>query len=176
MPSRHATLADRPAFLQLWSAYLKEQEEEGSRLLATSDNLYRFLDYFESYIAGSLFGVVFTYTIDEEVVAIDLVGESTDNQGWDTKGGKIAIFWGVYVLPEHRGKGLSLKIFHDGLSCLTDLGFDSIVTYVRPGNEHGRRIARAFGTTVYTEEHIAPLHGKHVMSSPEAVEALRREV
>jgi ribosomal protein S18 acetylase RimI-like enzyme len=175
MMIRHATLQDRTTFLKLWGAHLLEQEKDGSKLLATTSNLYKFLDYFESYIAGSLFGSVVIAEVDGEAVGVCMGGEFASEDQWDTTLGKLANVWGVYTEPDHRGKGLGIKMFVLQLERARELGFDAIETYVRVDNEHGRRVAKAFGTKVYIEQHIAPLYGSEVMSNDLAQAALSRE-
>jgi ribosomal protein S18 acetylase RimI-like enzyme len=175
MPTRLAQLSDRAEFLRLWSEHLFEQEKDGSKFLATTNTLYRFLDYYESYINGSLFGVIYFYVVDGKKVGVCMGGEFAIPDAWDTTLGKLAVLWGVYVEPEHRGKGIGVKLFAALFSHAKELGFDAIETYVRVDNEHGKRVAKAFGTKVYIEQHIAPLHGEDIMSNPTALEALGRE-
>lgn len=172
---RHATLTDRADFLHLWSAHLQEQEKDGAKLLATRSNLYQFLDYFESYIGGSLFGIVCVAEVEGEVVGVVMAGEFAQPNSWDTTFGKLANLWGVYVDPIHRGKGLGVKLFSLCRERGIELGFDAVETYVRVDNKHGQRVADAFGTKVYIQQHIAPLHGNEIMSNPNATEALGRE-
>jgi ribosomal protein S18 acetylase RimI-like enzyme len=172
---RHATMQDRTRFLQLWGAHILEQEKDGSKLLATTANLYKFLDYFESYIQGSLFGIVSIAEVDGESVGVCMAGEFAQEDTWDTTLGKLANLWGVYVEPEHRGKGLGVKLFATVLERGRELGFDAVETYVRVDNEHGQRVAKAFGTKVYIQQHIAPLYGNEIMSNDLATDALSRE-
>jgi ribosomal protein S18 acetylase RimI-like enzyme len=175
MPTRLAQISDRAEFLRLWGAHLLEQEKDGSNFLATTNNLYRFLDYFEDYINGSLFGMTYFYAVDGKRVGVCMSGEFALPDTWDTTLGKLATLWGVYVDPDHRGKGIGLKLFASVLERGKELGFDAVETYVRVDNEHGRRVAKAFGTKVYNQQCIAPLYGEEIMSSPDALEALGRE-
>jgi ribosomal protein S18 acetylase RimI-like enzyme len=175
MPTEHAQLSDRAEFLRLWSDHLVEQEKDGSKLLATTNNLYRYLDYFENYIMGSLFGMTYFYVLDGKRVGVCMSGEFALPDDWDTTLGKLAVLWGVYVEPEHRGKGIGVKLFASVLESGKELGFDAVETYVRVNNKHGRQVAKAFGTQVYLEQHIAPLYGEEIMSNPTALEALGRE-
>lgn len=172
---RHATLQDRTTFLKLWGAHLLEQEKDGSKLLATTSNLYKLLDYFESYVGGSLFGIVSIVEEDGEAIGICMAGEFATDDHWDTTLGKLANLWGVYVEPDHRGNGLGVKLFATVLERGRELGFDAVETYVRVDNKHGQRVAKAFGTKVYIEQHIAPLYGNEIMSNDLAQDALSRE-
>lgn len=172
---RNATMQDRTRFLQLWGAHILEQEKDGSKLLATTANLYKFLDYFESYIQGSLFGAVAIAEVEGKAVGVCMGGEFASPDTWDTTLGKLANVWGVYIEPSHRGKGLGVKLFAFISERGRELGFDAVETYVRVDNEHGQRVAKAFGTQVYIQQHIAPLYGNEIMSNDLAQAALSRE-
>ena len=160
---RNATLQDRPHFLRLWSAYLREQQKEGSHLLADNHNLYRFLGFFESYVTGARAGVCPLAIVDEKVVGLCMGGELLSLDEWHTDLGRIFTFWGIYVEPEYRGQHLSGQLFSKCLESGLELGADTVETYVRTANKQGQGVARLFGTHAYIEQHIADLRGPEVL-------------
>jgi ribosomal protein S18 acetylase RimI-like enzyme len=138
---RTATLADRPHFLRLWAEFMAEQEKEGSYILATTRNLYRMLENFESYVTGGTDGVCMFWEAEGQPVAIVLTGYCSGAEEWETSLGRIATLWGVYVQPSYRGKGIALKLFAHGVEVGKELGFDTLETHVRSDNTHGLRTA-----------------------------------
>jgi ribosomal protein S18 acetylase RimI-like enzyme len=156
---------------------MTQQEKAGSHLIPNLRNLYRCLDLFESYTGGSLYGLCLLAQPEdaEEPVGAVMAGELSVPDTYDTTLGKLATLWGVYVDTEFRGRGLGVKLFQEALKVGLEMGFDSVETYVLTGNEHGRRVARAFGTQPYAEQRIVSLRDPSVLNNDEAREALARE-
>jgi len=175
---RQATLHDRPHFLALWSEYMTEQEKAGGHILANRRNLYQHLDIFESYVEGVVPGTCLLWEpgTTEIPVGLTLAGEFAGGEEWERSLGKVASLWGVYVQPAYRGQGIAVKLFQRALGIGLELGFDTIETYVRTENEHGQRVAKAFGTVPHLEQHIIPLRDPRVLNNDEARRALGREV
>lgn len=174
---RLATLADRPHFLRLWALHMAEQEKDGSHVTANMSNLYRCLDKFEAYAYGNQLGMTILYQpgSEDDPVGVCMAGELGVDE-FETDLGRLATFWGVYVDPEYRGRGLGLKLFQEILAEGLRRGFDSVETYVRLNNPHGQRMAEAFGCTPYMKQYIAPLRDPKILTSDEAQKALAREV
>ncbi len=173
---RTATLTDRSTFLLLWSEHMVEQEKDGSHLLATTRNLYKHLETFESYVTGCTNGTCIFYEVNDKPIALVLAGAFQGLDEWETDMGKIATVWGVYVQPSYRGQGMAVKLFQQCLKTALEMGFDSVETYVRVNNAHGQRVAKAFGTTPYLQQHLVSLKDPAVLGNDEAREALGREV
>jgi ribosomal protein S18 acetylase RimI-like enzyme len=173
---RSATLQERPAFMRLWAEHLEEQEKDGSHLLATRGNLYRFLDYFESYIGGSLFGLCVVCEVDDDLVGVVLAGEFATPDNWETSLGKLGTLWGVYVIPPFRGRGIGVKLFARAKEMGVEMGFDTIETYIRVNNPQGKAVAAAAGTAVYIQQHLISLHDPKVLTNEAALKGLAREV
>jgi len=136
------------------------------------------LDLFESYVEGNLFGMCVMARPGPEAdpVGACLAGELANRDEFETDLGKLATLWGVYVDPDHRGKGFGVKMFQEALKLGLEMGFDSVETYVRITNTHGQRVAGAFGTTPYMQQHIASLRDPKIFQNDEAQKALGREV
>ncbi len=174
---RLATIDDRSHFLRLWAQHMTEQEKEGSHVTANLANLYRCLDLFEGYAMGSLFGMtVLCQPPGLEPVGAVMAGELSVPDEFDTDLGKLATLWGVYVEPSHRGQGIGVKLFQEILQVGLEKGFDSVETHIRVKNEHGRRVAEAFGTAPYMQQHIASLRDPAILTNEQAQKALAREV
>jgi GNAT superfamily N-acetyltransferase len=105
---RQATLNDRATFLALWKDFLIEHVKLGGHIEICDENLLAYLGLFESYIVGSLFGGTFIAWEGEEPVGI-LMGGETPPGGFYTRStrGKTCTVWGIYVVPEHRRKGIA---------------------------------------------------------------------
>ena len=86
--------------------FLKEQRGNGSHVHDSLHNLMLQRDLFDAYVSGSLFGCCLFWTPEPGADAQGclLSGESWDPSSTETDLGKLAILWGVYVRPEHRGK------------------------------------------------------------------------
>ncbi len=173
---REATLTDRSTFLLLWSEHMVEQEKEGSHLLASTHNLYKQLETFEGYVNGCIDGACIFYEVNDKPIALVLAGAYPNPDEWDTNLGRISTVWGVYVQPPYRGQGIGVKLFQRCLEIALELGFESVETYVRINNAHGQRVAKAFGTTPYLQQHLVSLKDPEVLQNSEAREALGREV
>ena len=131
MEIRTATLADRPKFLRLWKEYMIEQSKAGGSVLVCDENLIAFLGLFESYIAGSLFGFTLLAWEDDEAVGILLGGESpASGFHLQTREGKIATLWGIYVSPEHRRKGIGWALQDTARPLGRKLGFDTLLSSI----------------------------------------------
>lgn len=171
-----ATLTDRPDFLRLWAEHMAEQEKDGSHVLATTGNLYRQLENFEAYVTESVNGLCLFYKVESTAVAVVLAGEIIGINEWETDMGKIASLWGVYVQPSYRGQGMGVKLFKRAMEMGLEMGFDTVETYVRTDNPHGQRVAKAFGTIPYLQQHLVSLRDPKVLDNDEARRALGREV
>ena len=156
---REATRHDRPAFLQLWQEYQKEQREHGSHVHDSLANLMIHRDLFDAYVTGSLFGFCLFWTPNKmtEPQACVMAGEPWGESRWETDLGKTATLWGVYVHPEHRGGGIGLKLERAALPVGLNMGFKTVETFVLVGNPHGERIALGFGTEPRMAWHTADL-------------------
>jgi len=156
---------------------MAEEEKGGSHVIANVPNLYRCLDKFENYAYGSQLGMTVFYRpgSEKEPVGVVMAGELGVDE-FETDMGKVATLWGVFVQPEYRGQGLALKLFQEILAEGLRRGFDSVETYVRFNNPHGKRVAEAFGCTPYMQQYLAPLRDPKILKSEEAQKALAREV
>lgn len=174
---REATLEDRAEFLRLWASHMAEQEKDGSFLCANRHNLYRYLEFFESYTLGNTDGICIVYACDDGSLAgVILTGEFPGPNDWEVSLGKLATLWGVYVQPSHRGQGISMKLTAKCFEIGRERKFDAVETFVRVSNVHGQRISRAAGNQVHMEQHITFLNNPKALTSNEALEALGREV
>ncbi len=160
---RSATIRDRPQFLYLWGKFLSDQRKNGSHLLDTPRNLHQFQGYFESYTFGALHGMVLFWHPEgePEPVAVVMAGEEAHPSVWETDLGRMAILWGVWVDPEFRGQGITAKLFARAKVLGEEIGFETVETQVRLGNDHGERVALAFGTRAHSEVHFVTLEKAH---------------
>jgi len=170
-----ATLTDRPHFMRLYSEFQKSQSEKGSHFLPSIHNLNLSKGMFESYAMGKTEGFTLLWTPKdkESPVALLLAGMELLPSPWELDLGKTAILWAVYVEPEYRGQGITMKLFQKARELGIGIGIETIITYVLEGNSHGDRVATAFGTRpMLSEHHIKLLDG---MSTKESLDGLQKE-
>jgi GNAT superfamily N-acetyltransferase len=131
---RQATQADFPTFLRLWLDYMQDQQEQGEPLLPTPKTIGFFTLLFSAYVSGARKGVVL---LDEDR-AVMLWGGGLAEAPFDTSHDPQARSWGVYVAPEHRGKGISRALYETAIKHLREMGFKTMTTGVLIGNSVGR--------------------------------------
>ena len=160
-----ATLANRGHFLYLWKRYMEESAEQGSHVLANDSNLREFLYIFESYCAGSMFGVVeMAWGPSSKPLGITMAGEYPGGPRLETTLGRTAIVWGVYVDPEYRQSGMATSLTDAGALNLLKQNFDSIYSDVLAGNEAGLANAKSNGTVIraHSISRALSLEGKSI--------------
>lgn len=125
------TQQHRPIFLILWKEYLKEQYDKGAPYVANDWNLLTFLKLYDSYDRGSLFGGTLFAHEDDQWVGLLMGGEDYPNGAQvETRWGKTATVWGVYIIPEYRKQGIGLKLTLAAQQRAKDMGFDTMISTV----------------------------------------------
>ena len=135
------TQTDRNHFTRLCGEYLCERREGGSPLWADEHNLRLHREAYDSYTRGSLFGLVVFWSPHydpENPMGFVLVGEEAGESLWHTDYGKLAMLWGVYVSPPHRGHRVGLQMESYGRPKLWEQGFRQVKTLVEVDNNLGR--------------------------------------
>lgn len=127
---RLATRADREPFLNLWLDYLKENADLGSPVLPSRYNMTQYRDLFDSYTVGSLRGTPVIASTSRGGVGVLMAGEPPGGFHLETSRGRLMEVWGVYVVPEHRRRGLAHKMQDHGRRVGIDLGFRGAVSTV----------------------------------------------
>jgi GNAT superfamily N-acetyltransferase len=158
---RPATPKDREAWFRLCRDYVEEQFQQGSVIKPASGTWRQYLDFFDSYVGGSLWGLCLLAEVVDEVTGNRLVGfalggESPSSLWFETTRGKSAILWAVYTVPEYRQQGISKALLIKSKEVGADLGFDCVVSEILP-KPHLERNAWAAGTQPYTTVVWAPL-------------------
>src|SRR5688572_1449980 len=105
MEIRLARTADRERWFTLWRAYVEEQYQLGSVIKPTVPTWRQYLDLYNSYVDGSLFGLVLLAETEGHLLGTCMGGEHPSGLHFETTRGKSAILWGVYVIPEYRQQG-----------------------------------------------------------------------
>lgn len=121
--ARHDELED---VLLLWLAMLGENFQIGGEIMPTPHNLDIYRGLMSAYLTGAAEGVVLVAEQDERLVGVLLWGQGGDNP-FDTRWGRCAMGWGVYVRPGARGTGLSTALRLEGRALLYGMGFDSVL-------------------------------------------------
>jgi len=155
---------------------MTENRKGGCHLVESLPNLHYFLEFFESYVQGRVRGFCLFWQTGDSPVGVTMVGTTNFPDRWETDLGDIANLWGVYVDPPARGQGITMKLFARALEMGREMGFDTAETYVRPENEHGQRLTKAFGTRCYSEQHFVRLNDPRIMQNEEAKKCLAREI
>ena len=121
----------RAVFLSLWKEFLREQYGKGGPYLPTDHNLLTFLQMYDAYDRGSLFGGCVFAREDDRWVGLLLGGEDYPNgRTPETRWGKVATTWGVYIIPEYRRKGIGLKLTQAAQQYAKDMGFDTMISTI----------------------------------------------
>ncbi len=134
---REAKPRDIGLFKKLWKLYLEEQHAQGTVILPTAENLEVYVNIFKMYVDPDIpeeaqqEGVVLF--IGE--VAMIMWGDA--DSVVETALGKTACGWGVYVMPDHRGKGLSDLLHKETVKRLIEFKFDTVYGFVSTENTHG---------------------------------------
>ena len=173
---RQAELEDRPEFLRLWQKYLTDQRKDGGYLWDSLHNLHLFLEFFEAYTLGSLRGVAMFWWPDvlDHPVGVILAGQTASRDDWETDLGETATFWGVYVEPSYRGRGVHVRLFKRAQELGLRMGLDTIETGFRIRNHRGRAAAATAGTQAFAETHYISLHDPQMLQTKSAQRALTR--
>jgi len=125
------TREHRPAFLSLWGEFLKEQYDKGGPYLAHDENLLIFLALYDAYDTGSLFGGAVLAREDDRWVGVLMGGEDFPSRSApETRLGKTATVWGVYIIPEYRQRSIGLKLTQAAQQHATDMGFDTMISFI----------------------------------------------
>ena len=140
---RQAIQADFPTFLRLWLDYMQDQQEQGEPLLPTPQTISFFTLLFTAYVSGARKGVVLL----DENRAVMLWGAGLADAPFDTAHDPQARSWGVYVAPEHRGKGISRALYEAAKKILREMGFKTMTTGVLIENRAGRNSLISEGFT-----------------------------
>ena len=135
---REAKPRDIGLFKKLWREFLIEQQQMGSVVVGDSDrNLEIFTNIFRMYVDPDVpedakyDGIVLF--ISE--VAVMMAGDPGTNIEMSIAH-KPANVWGLYVVPDQRGKALGLKLYQDGFKRLKEMGFDLVMGEVVDGNTY----------------------------------------
>jgi hypothetical protein len=124
---REAKLQDRAEFARLWHAALVEEHAGGSDMLPTGRSVAFGLNYFDSYVRGSRFGVCLLWSPPGEAPSgFVLAGERWDGDDYDRPWGRMAWLWNIYVAPEARCGPASRQLLAAGYRALGEMGFETI--------------------------------------------------
>lgn len=142
---RPAKLTDRPHFMRLWDAHLREQHALGSHLLPTKRNLLYYQRLCEAYINGYLFGTVLLWE-DDIPQGITMSGQDWGEPGLDYDIGTQAYGWGIYVSPDYRRKKVSHELMYEHWKAVKAQGyFDVLVTHVAYTNAPSQASLNSYG-------------------------------
>ena len=102
---------DRLGFLTLWRPHLEEIYAAGGDLPPTEHNHLEFLKVYDSYVAGSLWGLCtlgWVGAAEGPPHGCLLFGEEPGGWAFDTeRPGRAGFLWGVHVEPDRRRQGLA---------------------------------------------------------------------
>ena len=103
-----------------------------------------------------------------------MAGQTSGGTDWETDLGETVTFWGVYIEPEYRGRGVHVRLFKRAQEVALNLGIDTVETGFRVGNHRGRNAAAAAGTQASAETHFISLHDPQMLNNPVARRSLER--
>jgi GNAT superfamily N-acetyltransferase len=153
---RDATRADQTEFLTLWAENLTELEKYGSEYTPDIPTMKALSSLFTAYIEGVLFGACVLYEPPGEGIQ----GASFAGESWgepvipQSKFGKIAYGWGIYIRPEHRKKGIAYHLSQNTSRKLKAMGFDTLQGDVLLENEPSLVAQKAIGWEPHSMIHV----------------------
>ena len=138
---------DRVLFTPLWKALYEEVREMGAPMIPDTPTISVGLRRFDSYVAGSLFGVAVLAEEPEHNTPIGcfLAGEDWEGYPGTTDFGKVAGAWGLYVAPAWRKHGVARCMHELGQGALRDMGFETILAWTIDNNTVARQLLEAGG-------------------------------
>jgi GNAT superfamily N-acetyltransferase len=138
---RRAKPGDKALAMKLWEEYLGT---EGLVLAGgappTEHNMEVFGNVFDAYVTGEFDGVVLLHAED----AILIWGDP-GSQVFESKYGRQAQGWGVYVRESHRGAGVATALQKKAVNILRDMGFDTVCGNVDPEDRKSYEANLEFG-------------------------------
>ena len=135
---REAKPRDIGLFKKLWIKLLADQNSKGSLIKANDVNLDVATNLFKMYVDSEISGEfqregVVLFVSD---VAVLMWGDMGPNFQLEI-GDKIAYGWGIYIEPEHRGKGISDQLQAEAIKKLSEMGFDAMLGSTLVNDSHG---------------------------------------
>jgi len=143
---RLARASDFPAAKRLIRLLLEDLQANGGDLQANGHNRRVFEDLFALYLTDPSRGAC--VVADEPgagLIGLDLWGEAQVRPLFDYKYGRTATMWGIYILAQWRGKGLSNQIRERMVQELRLRGFAAAFGTIALENEASLRSADRFG-------------------------------
>ncbi len=145
---RPAVKADRLAFMDMVEPYVEELRSFGGSMVPSFKTFNTYGRLFDAYVDGSLLGVAQLFEPDDVPQGFLLVGEDFSTKNMDYDGGPVGIFWGIYVNPSYRMKGVARPLQMSGWDYMRDNGVSKIQGQVLAGNDAGLAQAKRMGGVV----------------------------
>lgn len=125
---------DRELFIILWREFLTEHHSLGGDLPPSEDNLLEFLRIYDSYTAGSLFGIALLSFEDETPVGVFMAGEEPPSFRLRfEEPGRLGWIYGTYIQPGYRREGRAATMQELGRAECSRLGFTRMRSYLVEG-------------------------------------------
>lgn len=138
---------DYVAFMHLWENFLEESFAKGGDLPPSPRNLIFFSDLYRNYRANWERGTI-VFAIDGSLgpyAGVGLWGKGIGESPLEFRYDKIAQGWGIYVLPEYRGKGISKLIRVECVKQLLARDFQVVIGSAAMGNDASYFSSEKFG-------------------------------
>ena len=121
-------------------------------ILSKEQRYEKYMNFPYQYLLGA---------IGDQGAIIGMIGFSSEHTQAKTRHkGKI---WGMYVTPEHRGKGLASQLVQTVLSAAQEIGCELIQLSVSTRNEASYSLYLRMGFTVYgTDVHAMKIGDEYV--------------
>jgi ribosomal protein S18 acetylase RimI-like enzyme len=150
---REAKPRDIGLFRKLWKLYLEDQVEQGGVILPTEDNLEVYVNIFKMYVDEDIPEDAQTDGVVLFIGEVAMIMWGDSDSVVETTMGKTAYAWGVYVMPDHRGQGLSDMLHREAIKKLVEFKFDTVYSSIVTDNVHGYE---AFKRGTEREVHNVP--------------------
>jgi len=144
---RDARRADLPEFIQLWTDFIEELAQVGGEFVADEGTLRDVRNLFDAYVSGALDGLVVLYEPPGEgLQGVGFIGETRGDAAIrDSRFGKMAHTWGLYIRPAHRKKKIGYHLQMNIGRKLKTLGFDTVGATILDDNNIAKLAALGSG-------------------------------
>lgn len=142
---RLAALGDLPFLAQANWAWLQEQAASGGPLVPSVRSQRVHMDLVESYLRGEREGIAILAEKAGHPLGATFAGEPWSAGSYETRYGRVATVWLVWVAPEARRAGVGLAMLAWGRPHLLMRGFESAACTTLVGGTGGPELAQAYG-------------------------------
>lgn len=134
---RAAKPRDIGLFKKLWKLYLEERFEQGGVILPSDENVETYTNLFKLYTNPDLPEDMKIDGIVLFIGEVALIMCGDPDMPFETRLGKTAYAFGVYVMPDQRRQGLFNLLYEEAKKRLNGFGFEHVTGSILESNTQG---------------------------------------